>query len=156
MIFFFKKQVHSVRGPIDCVLSCLVTSDPATPWAVAHQAPLSMGFSRQEWVAMASGDLPNPGIEPASPELQVDSLLLSHSAVKPTGRVSTLYILFDFKRFIYLAVPGLHCGMQLLPITSEICASSPMLWVLWNSFWLPMFSIACLSVSCFYYLKINL
>ena len=39
-----------------------------TPWTVAHQVPLSKGFSRQrilEWVAMpSSGDLPNPGIEP--------------------------------------------------------------------------------------------
>ena len=42
----------------------------ATPWTVARQAPLSMGFSRQEhWVgchALLQGDLPNPGIEPAS------------------------------------------------------------------------------------------
>ena len=39
-----------------------------TPWTVAHQVPLSKGFSRQrilEWVAMPfSRDLPNPGIEP--------------------------------------------------------------------------------------------
>ena len=40
------------------------------PWTVAHQAPLSMGFSRQEhWSGLPCtplGDLPNPGIEPAS------------------------------------------------------------------------------------------
>ena len=51
----------------------------ATPWAVAHQAPLSMEFSRQEyWSGLpvpSSGDLPNPGIKPRSPELQADSLL---------------------------------------------------------------------------------
>ena len=52
-----------------CVLSCLVMSDSfMTPWTVAHQAPLSMGFLRQEhWSALpipSSGDLPNPGIEP--------------------------------------------------------------------------------------------
>ena len=44
-------------------------SDCATPWTVAHQAPLSMGFSRQEywswWTCPPPGDLPNPGIEPA-------------------------------------------------------------------------------------------
>ena len=43
----------------------------ATPWTVAHQAPLSMGFSRQEyWSGLPfppPGDLPNPGIKPASP-----------------------------------------------------------------------------------------
>ena len=49
-----------------------------TPWTVAHQAPLSMGFSRQEsWSGFpfpSSVDLPNPGIEPRSPALQADSL----------------------------------------------------------------------------------
>ena len=36
-----------------------------------------------EWVAISSsGDLPHPGIEPVSPELQVDSLLLSHPSFK--------------------------------------------------------------------------
>ena len=49
-----------------------------TPWAVAHQAPLSMGFSRQEyWSGLpfpSPGDLPNPGIKPEFPELQADSL----------------------------------------------------------------------------------
>ena len=51
----------------------------ATPWTVAHQAPLSMGFSRQEyWSGLpcpSPGNLPDPGIEPRSPELQADSLL---------------------------------------------------------------------------------
>ena len=49
-----------------------------TPWTVAHQAPLSMGFSRLEcwsgWPCPPPGDLPNPGIEPGSPTLQADSL----------------------------------------------------------------------------------
>ena len=51
-----------------------------TPWTVAHQAPLSMGFSRQEyWSGLPCpppGDLPNPETEPAfpaAPALQVDS-----------------------------------------------------------------------------------
>ena len=45
-----------------------------TPWTIAYQAPLSMGFSRQEcWSGLpfpSSGDLPKPGIEPKSPALQ--------------------------------------------------------------------------------------
>ena len=47
-----------------------------TPWTVARQAPLSMGFSRQEyWSGLPSlGDLPDPGIEPGSPALQAASL----------------------------------------------------------------------------------
>ena len=55
-----------------CVLSCFSHVQLfATPWIVARQAPLSMGFSRQEyWSGLpfpSPGDLPNPGIEPTSP-----------------------------------------------------------------------------------------
>ena len=50
----------------------------ATPWTVAYQLPLSMGFSRQEyWSGLPfpfPGDLPNPGIEPESSALQADTL----------------------------------------------------------------------------------
>ena len=50
-----------------------------TPWTVAHQASLPWVFSRQEhWSGLPCpppGDLPNPGIKPRSPALQVDSLL---------------------------------------------------------------------------------
>ena len=49
----------------------------ATPWTVAYQAPLSMGFSRQECRSRlpfpSPGDLPNPGIKPGSPALQTDA-----------------------------------------------------------------------------------
>ena len=50
-----------------------------TPWTIAHQAALSMGFSRQEyWSGLpfpSAGDLPNPGIEAGrSPTLQADAL----------------------------------------------------------------------------------
>ena len=45
----------------------------ATLWTVARQAPLSMGFSRQEywsgWPCPSPGDLPEPGIKPTSPVL---------------------------------------------------------------------------------------
>ena len=50
----------------------------AAPWTVAHQAPLSLGFSRQKyWSGLpfpSPGDLPDPGIEPGSPALQAGSL----------------------------------------------------------------------------------
>ena len=62
-----------------CVLvaqSCLTVFDP---WTVAHQAPLYMEFSRQEyWSGLpcpSPGNLPNPGVEPRCPALQADSLL---------------------------------------------------------------------------------
>ena len=51
----------------------------ATSWTVARQAPLSMGFSKQEyWSGLpfpSPGDLPDPGIKPQSPALRADSLL---------------------------------------------------------------------------------
>ena len=65
-------------------------SNSATPWTAEHQTPLSMGFSRQEhWNVLpfpSSGDLPDPGIKPGSPELQADSLLS-----EPQGKPHSLY-----------------------------------------------------------------
>ena len=49
-----------------------------TPWTAARQAPLSMGFSRQEYwggLPCPPGDILNPGIKPRSSTLQADSLL---------------------------------------------------------------------------------
>ena len=53
------------------ICACLVVSDSATPWTLAHQAPQSMGLSGQEYRSglpcPPPGDLPHPGIEPAYP-----------------------------------------------------------------------------------------
>ena len=75
-----------VTSMYPCLLShfsCVWLS--ATPWTVTGQAPLSMGFSRQEyWSGLSCpppGDLSDPGIKPMAPEapeLQADSLRLSH------------------------------------------------------------------------------
>ena len=58
-----------------------------TPWTVACQAPLSVEFSRWEhWSKLpfpSPGDLPDPGMEPMSSALQVDSLPLSHWGSHP-------------------------------------------------------------------------
>ena len=65
--------------------SHLVVFNSVTPWTAAHQAPLSMGLSRQEyWSGVPlppPGDLPDPGTEYRSPSLQADSLLS-----EPPGR----------------------------------------------------------------------
>ena len=62
----------------------------ATPWTVAHQAPPSMGFSRQEyWSGLpfaSPGDLPDPGIEPRFPALQADAL-----TSEPQGKHTLLH-----------------------------------------------------------------
>ena len=65
------------------------------PMTVAHEAPLSMEFSRQEyWSELpfsSPGELPDPGIKPtspASPALQADALTLSHQGNPTTNILS--------------------------------------------------------------------
>ena len=60
---------------------CSVMSHSAIPWTIAHQAPPSMGFSRQDcWSVLQfpfppPGELPDPGIEPMSLESPVSAAL---------------------------------------------------------------------------------
>ena len=60
-------------------ISDSVLSESATPWTVAHQVPLSMEFSRQEYWSgypfSSPGDLPNPGINASLLHCRGDSLL---------------------------------------------------------------------------------
>ena len=68
-------MLNTLEGSL-CMLNHVLTF--ATPWTIAHQAPLSMEFSRQEYGSglpfPSPGDLPDPGIEPRSPALQADAL----------------------------------------------------------------------------------
>ena len=60
---------------VGCMCACMLSRIWlfATPWTVAHQAPLSMEFSRQAYRSglqfPTPGDLPSPGIRPMSPAL---------------------------------------------------------------------------------------
>ena len=60
------------------MLNHSIMSNFASPWTVAHQAPLWVGFSRQEyWSGLpfpSPEDLPDPGIKARSPVFQGDSL----------------------------------------------------------------------------------
>ena len=71
-----RSPIYEDGGGGTVVKSCQTL---ATPWNIACQAPLPMGFSRQEyWSGLpfpSPGNLPNPGTEPRSPALQADSLL---------------------------------------------------------------------------------
>ena len=64
-----RKMVQLLQKMI-CMPVCSVVSDSVTPWTAAHQAPLSMGLSRQDyWSGLTfptPGDLSNPGIKPRS------------------------------------------------------------------------------------------
>ena len=72
MIEGYLGNIYMFRNEICC---CLVTMSDSfvTPWTVVHQAPLSMGFPRQEyWSGLpfpSLEDLPDPGIQPSSPAL---------------------------------------------------------------------------------------
>ena len=84
----------------------------ATPWTVAHQAPLSMEFSRQEYssglLLLSPGDLPNPGIKPGFPTLQQILYHLSHQGslnISPSNEQSRL-ISFSIDWFGLLAIQG--------------------------------------------------
>ena len=76
------------REPWLLFFSLSVMSDSATPWTVAHQAPLPMGFPMQEfWRELPfppSGDLPNPGIEP--PSLRSPTLAGGFFTIVPSGK----------------------------------------------------------------------
>ena len=85
----------------------------ATPWTVGHQAPVSMGFPRQEyWNGLSFPsleDLPDPGIKPGSPALQADYLtsLSSHLPVivvywfTPTS----FMVLSPFLKLVIIVIP---------------------------------------------------
>ena len=106
--FFLTLTLNPLEDPLNydvhflvitaCVCVCAQSLSHAqlfaNLWTVDCQAPLSMGFPRQEYWSglpfVPPGDLPDPGIEPGSPALQADSL--------PKGEFNTMKHAF-YKRF---------------------------------------------------------
>ena len=92
-----RTNLWTVSALCCAVLSPTVLPDSATPRTVTRQAPLSMGFSKQEsWSRLPRpppGDLSNPGIEPRSPVLQADSLLSEPSGKPKNAGVGSLPLL---------------------------------------------------------------
>ena len=84
--------IHDLQGRMYAECACRSSWAQlfATPWTAAHQAPLSMAFSRQEyWSGLPCpppGDLSNPEVKLTSSALQVGSLPLSHEG-SPSIRV---------------------------------------------------------------------
>ena len=86
----------------------------ATPWTVAYQAPLSMGFSRQEyWTGLpfpSPGDLPDPGIKP-----HLLHLLLSQAGslpLAPPGKLETQQVCMHVCQMLILYFPLLSLKQQ--------------------------------------------
>ena len=113
-----------------------------TPWTVAYKAPLSMEFSRQEYMSglpfPSPGDLPDPGIKPRSPALQADTLLseppgkLQIICLIPSKRITYFsFFLFDLTRWVRHLRKLKLCSMY----TVSHLSPSSHLQVLFSSLW---------------------
>ena len=106
-----KKKAYILKMPMiywsRCVRACsqLYPTD-VTAWTVAHQSPLSMEFSRQEnWSKLlfpSPGDLPDSGIEPASPALAGGFFTTEPLGKPPSDKDSSVQITTPF-------MEGLEC-----------------------------------------------
>ena len=96
-----------------------------TPRTVADQIPLSLGFAMQEyWSRLpfpSPGDLPNPGIKPASPAWQVDSLPLI-SLGNPNIRYDTIKLLEEVRGKTLLGINHTNVCLGQSPKAIEIKA----------------------------------
>ena len=146
-LHFFNTAAMRISCVRACVLSCFsCVWLCATPWTVAHQAPLSMGFSRQgHWSGLPCpppGDLSGPEMEPASPEtaaLQADSLLLSHQGspedrlhhqIRNTSSSSLKRGMVTRGHFIRLEKSDELMGLGVLSVSG--CGLLSVLWLLWS------------------------
>ena len=92
-----------------------------TPWTVAHQALLSMQFSRQEyWSGLpfpSAENLPDPAIKPVSPTVQADSLPLSHQrSLCVCVCVCVCYIVYTYT---YVYYTHLILSSIFIPLSSK-------------------------------------
>ena len=126
---------------------CLVAQSCPIPWTVAHQPPLSMGFSWQECgsglLLPSPRDLPNLGIEPESPTLQAES-----SQSEPPGKPSqTLVSLKCHPESLLNQTPGPWSHSQFsgsLRICISLSKPSPLSLFMFHGllFWCRIFRFA--------------
>ena len=114
-----------------CVLRCFSRTQLfPTLWTISHQAPLSMGFSRQEyWRGLPCpppGDLPNLGTEPRSLTLQVDSLPSEPPGKPKNTGVGSLFLLQGIFRTQKSNRDLLRCGRILYQLTDQVYISQNM------------------------------
>ena len=126
----FLKDPQSLLILFPCLCACVLSR-----FSHAHQAPLSMGFSRQEyWSGLSCplpGDLPDPGIEPVSPESS--ALAGGFFTTEPPGKPCIVleqqkrrHLLFSFVSLRSCTVPGLWntCRKSVCGLNSEWMNSS--------------------------------
>ena len=99
-----------------------------TLWTIPHQAPLSMGFSRQErWTGLpfpASEDLPDPGIKPTSLNTCIGSLVLYHKC-----HLGSYFYISDNLKWdrlptpVFLGLPGVSDGKEFT------CTAGDLAWI---------------------------
>ena len=127
---------HSTRSLVPVVFLCTLDLESevkllshvqlfATPQTVVYQAPLSMGFSRQQyWSGLPSpspGDLLDPGIEPRSPTLQTDALP-SEPPLWTLGSVKVQLCLNFYHNALKCSGNNwLHCPARLWVLNNEWC-----------------------------------
>ena len=91
----------------------------AIPWTIAHQAPPSMGFSRQEyWSGLpfsSPGYLPNPGIEPRSPAMQADA-----STSEPPGKPHYAHQFSSVAQLCPTLCGPMNCSTPGLPVYHQL------------------------------------
>ena len=102
-----------------------------TPWTVARQASLSLGFSRQEyWSGLpfpSPEDVPDPGFEPGSPVLQADSLPFELQGRPLKDRTTDNIIMNHFQTFekfhgfLFKETHDVCCLHSLLPVCCGVC-----------------------------------
>ena len=121
-MFLWKNKVMFSFNVKSKSISHSVMSDSVTPWTLAHQAPLPVGFSRPEsWSGLlfpSPGDLPNTGLEPGSPALQVVSLP-TKPAGKPSGSASS-NCFFLLSHSPSLHRPGVFQEILLEKLTNKV------------------------------------
>ena len=123
-LFYFKvyPNFSCVNNLKDSVLCSLLSHVRlfVTPWIAAHQTPLSMEFSRQDYENglpfPSPGNLPNPGTERGSPALQADSLLFEPPGVGCSLPDSSVHGIFSGKN----TGVGCHALFQGIVQTQEL------------------------------------
>ena len=131
--------MHQIMDKLSCyvvqLLSCVQFT--VTPWTVACQAPLSMGFTKQEyWNGLlfpSPRDLPRPGIEPASPAMA--TLAGGFFTIEPLGKpgqtftipysgISKLRLRYIFEKFVFLILGAIEENLSNLLYMSIVTFSS--------------------------------